>query len=270
MKVKITITGKVHDVGYRPFLLDLADSLLIERFDARNVFIKGKQTVVVLVDGDDETVNNFIELVKSEKPENAVVEDINVEHYDGFVRSIDSYRQSLMINQLNKIVQVGLQMLKKQDLMLQKQDLMLQKQDETIKIIREENEKTREYLGSKIDHLSEKVDHLGEKVDNLGEKIDRLGDKVDNLGEKIDCLGEKVDNLGNKIDRLGEKIDQVGEKVDKLGEKIDHVGKKIDTAKDDVVHEIRELRTDLKTYLDERLRKIESEINVIKSKLGMI
>ena len=36
-KVKMTIIGKVHDVGYRPFLLNLAEYLFIERFDARNV-----------------------------------------------------------------------------------------------------------------------------------------------------------------------------------------------------------------------------------------
>ena len=107
MKIKITITGKVHDVGYRLFLLDLADSLLIERFDARNVVIKGKQAVIVLIEGGEEQVKQFVELVKESKPENAVVEEIKVEDYDGFVRTIDSYRNSLMINQLNKIVQVG-------------------------------------------------------------------------------------------------------------------------------------------------------------------
>ncbi len=207
MNVKITIIGKVHDVGYRPFLLDLADSLLIERFDARNVIVEGKQAVVVLVEGDEKTVNRFVEIVKTEKPENAIVEEIRVEEFKGFVRSIDSYRQSLMINQLNKIVKVGLQMLKKQDLMLEKQDSMLQKQDlmlermdtmlkkqdETIKVIKEESEKTRDVIREE----SEKTRIF--------------------LGEKIDAL-----------------------------------------------------RIDLKSYLDERLKKIESEIQKIKSKLGMI
>ena len=139
MKVKITIIGKVHDVGYRPFLLDLADSLFIQRFDARNVIIEGKQAVIVLVEGDEEQVNQFIELVKSEKPENAIVEKIEVEEYRGFVRSIDSYRQSLMVNQLNKIVQVGLK--------------MLEKQDETIKEIRE----TRKHLSEKMDKTREDI-----------------------------------------------------------------------------------------------------------------
>jgi len=159
MKVKITITGKVHDVGYRVFLLNQADSLLIERFDARNVYINDKQALVVLIEGDEEQVKEFIEFVKTNKPEKAVVEDIKIEEYKKPIRSIDSYRNSIMIDQLGKILQVGLKMIEKQDLMLQKQDLMLekmdlmlgkqdealskmdqmlQKQDEAIDVIREE------------------------------------------------------------------------------------------------------------------------------------
>ena len=192
-KVKLTITGKVHNVGYRPFLLDLAESLFIERFDARNVLIKGKQAVVVLVEGDDEQINQFVELVKKEKPEKAVVEDVKVEEYEGFIRSIDSYRQSLMVHQLNKIVQVGLK--------------MLEKQDETIKVIKEESEKTREYLSKVIREESEKTrDYLSMVIRDESEKT----------------RGE-----------------------------------------------IRELRADLKSYLDERLKRIEAEIEKIKAKLGM-
>ena len=207
MKVKITITGKVHDVGYRPFLLDLADSLFIQRFDARNVIIKGKQAVVVLVEGDEDQVNQFIELVKSEKPENAVVEEIKIEEFKGYVRSIDSYRQSLMINQLNKIVQVGLKMLEKQDLMLhkqdlmlhkqdlmlqkqdlmlQKQDLMLQKQDETIREIRE----TRK-------HLSEKIDKTGE---NIVQEIRELRmDLKTYLDERLRKIEEEINAIKSKL-----------------------------------------------------------------------
>jgi acylphosphatase len=36
MALKITITGKVHGAGYRAFLLEEADSLLIPNFEARN------------------------------------------------------------------------------------------------------------------------------------------------------------------------------------------------------------------------------------------
>ena len=202
MRVKITIIGKVHNVGYRPFLLDLADSLLIERLDARNVIIEGKQAVVVLVDGDEEQVKQFIELVKENKPESAVVEDIKVEDYGGFVRSIDSYRNSLMINQLNKIVQVGLKMLEKMD-----------------------------DLGKKVDETKE---YLGTKTDDVGKKVDNLGEKIDDLGKKMESAKEY---LGTRIDKVGEKIDA--------------------------------LRVDLREYFDQRLKRIEEDIEKIKLKLGM-
>ncbi len=38
---KITIKGKVHDVGSRLFLLNEAESLFIENFDAGNVVVNG-------------------------------------------------------------------------------------------------------------------------------------------------------------------------------------------------------------------------------------
>ena len=187
-------------------MLELADSLLIDRFDARNVRINGKEAVVVLVDGDEDQLKEFVELVREEKPENAVVEEIGVEEYKGHIRTIENYRQSLMLNQLNKIVQVGLQMLQKQDLMLdkqdkmlEKQDKMLQKQDETIKVIRDESEKTRTVLG--------------EKIDRIGENVDR--------------------------------------------------------ARQEVTDEIKNLEVKAKSYLDERLEKLESEVQAMKSKLGM-
>ena len=85
-KVKIIITGKAHDIGCRSF--KLVKSLLMERFDARNVLINGKQAIVVFVECEDEVVDRFVELVKTERPENAVVEEIKVEDYDGFGSSI--------------------------------------------------------------------------------------------------------------------------------------------------------------------------------------
>ncbi len=211
MKVKITIIGgKVHDVGYRPFLLDLADSLLIERFDARNVVIEERQAVVVLVEGNEDQVNQFIELIKENKPENAVVEEIKVEDYDGFIRTIDSYRNSLMVSQLNKIVHVGLKMLEKQDLMLQKQDLMLQKQDETIKEIK--------VIGTKIDDLSRKMDetkeYLGAKIDNVSKKVE---DTKEYLGEKIDKVGERIDSLRMDLrEYFNQRLRKIEEEIEKI------------------------------------------------------
>ncbi len=50
---RITIEGdKVHQVGYRPFLLAKAIRLRIKNFDAENIEENGKQKVIVSVYGD--------------------------------------------------------------------------------------------------------------------------------------------------------------------------------------------------------------------------
>ncbi|MEM3504650.1 MAG: acylphosphatase [Archaeoglobaceae archaeon] len=188
MAYKITIKGKVHEVGYRLFLLEEADSLFIPFFDARNVKINGKEAIIVLVDGEKEQLQQFIEFVKRNKPENALVEEISVEEFKGKVRDIEKFRASFNTSQLSKIVQVGVKMLGKMDLMLEKQDLMLQKQDETIKKIEE--------VGRKVDEVGRKVDQTREE---LGRKIEEVGRKVDQTREE---LGKKIDETNEKLEML--------------------------------------------------------------------
>ncbi|MBO8180445.1 MAG: acylphosphatase [Archaeoglobus sp.] len=94
MKKRILI-GKVHDVGYRPYLLGLAESLEIERFFAENTFADGKQAVEILVDDEEDKVQLFIDIIKIKTPENAEVEQIAVEDYDGNVMKTESYYRYL-------------------------------------------------------------------------------------------------------------------------------------------------------------------------------
>jgi acylphosphatase len=133
---KITVRGNVHDVGYRLFLLTEAESLLIEHFDARNIVVEDEQQLVALVGGPEEKINRFLVFARSRYPADASVLAVDVEEYPEEIRGIDSFRQSFMVSQMAKLVQVGVGM-------LTKQDMMLEKQDETINAIREESEKTR-------------------------------------------------------------------------------------------------------------------------------
>ena len=103
---EIVIKGKVHDVGYRLFLLSEAERLFIEKFDARNVLVDGEQHLVVLVEGAEDKISRFVEFAKSSYPPDASVQSVEVRDYAGEVRSIDSFRQSFMVFQLTKIAQV--------------------------------------------------------------------------------------------------------------------------------------------------------------------
>jgi acylphosphatase len=178
----------VHDVGYRPFLLGLAESLEIRRFFADNVVIDNVQAVVVLVGDLEEKVNTFIELVKREKPENAEVHEIKVDDYDQGVMKTESYYRYLTALQLSKIATYGGRMLKKQDSMLEKQDSMLEKQDSMLE---------------KQDSMLEKQDSMLEKQDSMLKKQDSMLEKQDETIKAIREESERTrEEIGGKIDLL--------------------------------------------------------------------
>ena len=186
---KITIKGKVHDVGYRLFLLTEAESLLIDYFDARNVIVNGEQQLIVLVRGPGDKISTFVDFIHSNYPPEASVHDISVEEYTEEVRSIDSFRQSFMVAQLAKIAQAGLMMLKKQDQMLDKQDQMLSKQDQMlskqdemlgkqdmlINVVREESEKVRNVIKERFE---EDMKWLKLEISEIKTSLNKIKEKV--------------------------------------------------------------------------------------------
>ncbi len=163
IKKKIIIKGqRVHDVGYRPFLLGVAESMEIECFFAKNILIDEKQVVQALVCSSEEKVKAFIDIVSSEFPEKSMVENVKVEDLIGNVMKIESYYRYLTAMQLSKIATYGGKMLDMQEKTLglqektlEKQDLhieitkngfndMLTKQDESLKILNNINNDTSE------------------------------------------------------------------------------------------------------------------------------
>ena len=177
---RIVVRGKVHNVGYRPFLLGVAESMEIDRFYADNLVVDEEEGVEILIEADADKVDKFIETIKSKKPEKAEVKDVEIYDYKGYIMRIESYYRYLTSMQLSTIATYGGYMLGKQDSMLGKQDVMLEKQDKML---------------SKMDSMLEKQDKT--------------------------------------------------------------------------IKEIRALREDLKAYMDERFRRIEGEIKLIKEKLGL-
>jgi len=185
MKKKIIIKGKVHEVGYRAFLLGTAESFEISRFFADNIFINSAQAIEVLIDDEENKVNDFIEIIKKKKPENAEVEAVDILDYKGNVMKIENYYRYLTANQLSTIANYGGKMLTKQDSMLgkqdkmlEKQDKMLEKQDEHIKITKEGFEKvTKELKGFK--ELHEEIRELRTEFIKLKGQVTRIERKIE-------------------------------------------------------------------------------------------
>ncbi|NOR76849.1 MAG: acylphosphatase [Methanophagales archaeon] len=213
MKAKeIAIKGKVHDVGYRLFLLSEAESVFIEKFDARNVLVDGEQHLIVRVEGVEERIKRFIVFAESNYPPEASVEAVEVKDYGEEVRSIDSFRQSLMVFQLSKMAQAGVG--------------MLRKQDETISVIKEESEKTREVAREVARDGGKKSREVtmaeGEKtrevVEKVREEVEKTREVVSVESEKTrvvlkEKIEEDVEWIKGEIIGIKATLEKVTEKV---------------------------------------------------------
>jgi acylphosphatase len=111
MKLKATITGpKIHEVGYRTFLMGAALDLGIEGFTAFNRRENGKQIVVATVEGNEEQIAAFKEFAQKEKPELAEVSDRAFVDFNGNVMKIEAYSLLNTNEQLNKGINAILRM----------------------------------------------------------------------------------------------------------------------------------------------------------------
>jgi len=123
MKLKVKITGsKVHEVGYRVFLLRKALELGVERFNAYNTKENGRQVLIAFLEGNKDQIAAFQESANENKPEDAEVSDRVFGDYEGYVIGIADYMHLIQVEQLSKGIPAILSIDRKQDRMLEKQD----------------------------------------------------------------------------------------------------------------------------------------------------
>ena len=198
MKAKITIKGRrVQDVGYRLFLLSRAHTL--KGFEASNL----GEDLIVLVEGDENSVNKFVQIVKTEKPPLADVSEVVVEGYGGEVMDVKEYREQLSLEQLAKIATVGVEMRDdikemkgdikemKGDMKEMKGDIktMLKKQDETLAEIRA----TRNEIIATRNELREEIRATRGEIKALREDLKQYMDRrFEKLEREIALIKQKI------------------------------------------------------------------------------
>ncbi len=122
MKLKVTITGsQVHNVGYRPYLTELAMRLALRGFEVYNDEENGKQVVIALIEGDEQRVTRLYNLAMKERPQLARVDNINSEEFTGDVMPLWQFANINSATQMNKAIPILLEM--KDDLKEMKGDL---------------------------------------------------------------------------------------------------------------------------------------------------
>ncbi len=107
MKLKITITGpKVHDVGYRPWLVELAMSMGLKGFDVYNDEEDGQQIVIALIEADDRRTQRFLSAVNAKRPSLAKVGSVISGDYEGDVMPLWQTAAMNAYGQMNKAIPI--------------------------------------------------------------------------------------------------------------------------------------------------------------------
>jgi chromosome segregation ATPase len=157
-------------------------------FEASNL----GEDLIVLIEGNENTVNKFIQTVKSEKPPQADVSEVIVEGYDGEVMDVE-YREQLSLEQLAKIATVGVEM--RDDLKEMKVDIktMLKKQDETLAEIRATRNELREEIRATRSELKEEIRATRDEIRALREDLKQYMDRrFEKLEKDIALIKQKI------------------------------------------------------------------------------
>ncbi|HSD58155.1 MAG TPA: acylphosphatase [Methanotrichaceae archaeon] len=114
------------------------------------------------------------------------------------------------------------------------------------------------------------------KIVDEGETDSRLDAAMGHLKDLIELTRQSVshqEKMLGKQDQMLEKMDQMLGKQDQMLGKLDYAEKnivlKLDDVQESIVGEIKELRSDIKPLVDDRLLRIESDVSQIKAKMGL-
>lgn len=111
MKLRITITGpKIHDVGYRPWLTELAMNTALRGFEVYNDEENGQQVVIALIEADEQRIKRFLNAIKTTQPQPAKVSGVTSEEYTGDVMPVWQAATMGSFTQLNKAIPILLDM----------------------------------------------------------------------------------------------------------------------------------------------------------------
>lgn len=120
MKLKIKIAGpKVHDVGYRPWLTELAMNTALRGFEVYNDEENGLQVVIALAEADDQRIKRFYNIVKTRQPQLAEVSEVTSEDYTGDIMPVWQAATMGSFTQLNKAIPILLKIVENTDMIPQ-------------------------------------------------------------------------------------------------------------------------------------------------------
>lgn len=138
MKLKVKITGpKVHGVGYRPYLTELAMRLALRGFEVYNDDEEGHQVVIVLVEGDEQRIAKFYNSAVKERPQLAAVDNVKSEDFADDITPLWQFASINTASQMNKAIPLLLAVKDNTDATLQELKAMRKNTDAIPQVLEE-------------------------------------------------------------------------------------------------------------------------------------
>jgi methyl-accepting chemotaxis protein len=238
MRLMIRITGpKVHDVGYRYFLMSMAMSNRIKMFEAHNIESNDGDEVLVLVDGDDKKVEAFRSLVKTKRLARSEVSNIVFDDFEGEIMKIGEYAQFCSTVQLNKAIPVLLDI---------RDDLKEMKGD--MKAVR----KTAEATLDETKEIHKTTDATLEEIKSVRKTAEATLDETKEIHKTTDATLEEIKS------------------VRKTAEATLEVTKEIHKTTEGTLEEIKGLREDVQPGSGMNFRQVQTDVRAVKERLGML
>jgi acylphosphatase len=187
MKLKIKIVGtKVHDVGYRVFLLKHAMNLALPGLSTYNWEENGQQEVIALVEGNEARVTAFLQIIEKNKPEPAEVSKVTFENYNDDVGRTSEVAMLCSFVQLDKAIPLLLDM--RDDLKaVRKNTDMIPQISEDIKAVRKNTDMIPQ-IGEDIKAVRKNTDtipQISEDIKAVRKTTDATLDEIKGMREDI-------------------------------------------------------------------------------------
>jgi acylphosphatase len=178
LKIEGKIIGeKVHNVGYRVFLLRKALELGISGFNAYNDF-EEEQILQIQAEGEDSAIQSFKNFANKKAPEDALISQRSFDDFHGYVMLISDYMHLLQVEQLSKGIPAIISIDKKQDRMLEKQDLVIKE----IKEVSHKINLGREQITGEIHSLRDDLKaHFDERLSKMESELFEIRSRVDTI-----------------------------------------------------------------------------------------
>ncbi|MDK2463480.1 MAG: acylphosphatase [Candidatus Korarchaeota archaeon] len=167
MKRRIVVSGpRVHGVGYRALVFDLALRQGLDKLLVYNAESEGVQQVVILVEGEEDQVEGFLRSLEERRPAGAEVESMSVEEYVGGVPPIERTLLAFQAEQWALGIPILLEVA------------------ENTRLIPEIAENTRLILGKldRLDDIARGIEELGSRME---ERVSRLEEELHSLKEEL-------------------------------------------------------------------------------------